>query len=427
MNQKRRQVLQAIGGAGAALAAQPFLSFPAFAQNAPLRVGIIAPKAGIAGTIGECGLRGTLYAVERINASGGIAGRKVELVVEEETNPKDSIERLRKLVLQDKVDCVQGIVSSGVSLAMGPVAEDMKALTIFWDGTTQDGVKETMPNKRYVFSSTDNECEAVMGSLLAVKHWKGKFKRVAGINPDYSYGRNNFAAFQALLKKFGIEHEIVADQWPKVGTTDLNSHVAALKAAKPDLVFSSLLFADLPIFMRTAHGAGLMDGGTKFVFPAAGFQHTQLKKSFTPEGMIFGHNTLYFDLPNASPAQKQFVTEYVDKYKDYPHWEADRAYFAMHVYKAGVEAAHKAKNAWPGTEDIINAMEGVKIESLGGPGMMRKDHIAEQTFYQGITTHKNNYDFPTLATPVDVMYSDQLQKPAGMDFWEWIKTANIKL
>ena len=89
-----------------------------------------------------------------------------------------------------------------------------------------------------------------MGSLLAIKHWKGKFKTVAGINPDYSYGRNNFAAFQALLKKFGIEHKVVADQWPKVGTLDLTSHVAALKAAKPDLVFSSLLFADLPIFMK---------------------------------------------------------------------------------------------------------------------------------------------------------------------------------
>ena len=37
-----------------------------------------------------------------------------------------------------------------------------------------------------------------------------------------------------------------------------------------------------------------MDGKTKFVFPAAGFQHTLLKKEFTPEGMIFGHNTLYF-------------------------------------------------------------------------------------------------------------------------------------
>ena len=75
-----------------------------------------------------------------------------------------------------------------------------------------------MPNPRYVFRSTDNECEAVMGSLLAIKHWKGKFATVAGINPDYSYGRNNFAAFQALLKKFGVEHKVVADQWPKVGT-----------------------------------------------------------------------------------------------------------------------------------------------------------------------------------------------------------------
>jgi branched-chain amino acid transport system substrate-binding protein len=426
MNSKRRRILQAIGGTGVMAAASPYLSFPAIAQNTPIRIGIIAPKAGIAGTIGECGLRGTQFAVERMNATGGIAGRKIELIVEEETNPKDSIERLRKLVLQDKVDCVQGIVSSGVSLAMGAVAEEMKALLIFWDGTTQDGVKETIPNKRYVFSSTDNECEAVMGSLLAVKHWKGKFKTVAGINPDYSYGRNNFAAFQALLKKFGVEHRVVADQWPKVGTTDLNSHVAALKAAKPDLVFSSLLFADLPIFMRTAHAAGLMDGGTRFVFPAAGFQHTGLKKAFTPEGMIFGHNTLYFDHPNASPLQKQFVQEYEAKYKDYPHWEADRAYFAMQVFKAGVEAAQKAKNAWPSREDIINAMEGIKVESLGGPGHMRKDHVAEQTFYQGITTHKNRYDFPTLGQ-IDTMYSDQLQKPPGVDFWKWIETAQIKL
>src|SRR5438045_5082091 len=396
MNGNRRKVLKALGAGGAVAAATPYLSFPAIAQNKPLRIGNIAPKAGMAGTIGECGLKGTEFAVARINAAGGIAGRRIELVVEEETNPEDSIERLRKLVLQDKVDCVQGIVSSGVSLAMGAVAEEMKALTIFWDGTTQDGVKETMVNPRYVFKSTDNECEAVMGSLLAVKHWKGQFKTVAGINPDYSYGRNNFAAFQALLKKFGIEHTVVADQWPKVGTLDLTSHVAALKAAKPDLVFSSLLFADLPIFMKTAHGAGLMDGKTKFAFPGAGFQHTLLKKEFTPEGMIFGHNTLYFDLANPTPLQKQFVQEYEAKYKDYPHWEADRAYFAMEVYRAGVEAAYKAKNAWPSTEDIINAMEGVKVESLGGPGQMRKDHIAEQTFYQGLTTHKNRYDFATL-------------------------------
>ena len=67
-------------------------------------------------------------------------------------------------------------------------------------------VNETMARSRWVFRSTDNECEAVMASLMAVKHFRGQFVTVAGINPDYSYGRNNFAAFQALLKKFGIEH-----------------------------------------------------------------------------------------------------------------------------------------------------------------------------------------------------------------------------
>ena len=422
----RRKALKVIGGAGVVAAAQPLMSFPAIAQNTPLKIGVIAPRAGIAGTIGECGLRGTMFAVDRINAAGGIAGRKVEVIVEEETNPKDSIERLRKLVLQDKVDCTQGIVSSGVSLAMGAVAEEMKALLIFWDGTTQDGVKETMPNPRYVFRSTDNECEAVMSSLLAIKHWKGQFKNVAGINPDYSYGRNNFAGFQALLKKFGIDVPVVAEQWPKVGTLDLTSHVAALKAAKPDLVFSSLLFADLPVFMKTAHGAGLMDGKTKFVFPAAGFQHTLLKKEFTPEGMIFGHNTLYFNLDNPSALQKQFTDQYEAKYKDYPNWEADRAYFAMEVYKVAVEKAYKAKNAWPDKEAVIDAMEGLKVDSLGGPGLMRKDHIAEQTFYQGLTTHKNRFDFATI-TDVTKMFSDQLQKPPGAEFFEWIKTANLKL
>ncbi|MDB5852091.1 MAG: amino acid/amide transporter substrate-binding protein family [Herminiimonas sp.] len=421
----RRDVLKTVGGLG--LLGSGLMSFPAIAQNRPLRIGIIAPKAGIAGTIGECGLRGTVFAVDKINAAGGIAGRKVELIVEEETNAKDSIERLRKLVLQDKVDCVQGIVSSGVSLAMGPSAEELKTVTIYWDGTTQDGVRETIAKPRYLFRSTDNECEAVMASLLAIKHFKGKFATVAGINPDYSYGRNNWAAFLALLKRFGVQAKVVAEQWPKVGTLDLASHVGALKAAKPDLIFSSLLFADLPVFMQTAFGAGLMAGDTKFVFPAAGFQHTLLKKSFTPEGMIFGHNTLYFDLPNASPIQKEFVSMYVDRYKDYPHWEADRAYFAMQAFKGGVEKAVKAKNgAWPSMEEIAASIEGIKVDSLGGPGLMRTDHIAEQTFYQGLTTHNNKYDFPTLSV-IDKKFSDQLQKPPGMDFWKWLETAKITL
>ncbi|MFK5088382.1 ABC transporter substrate-binding protein, partial [Klebsiella pneumoniae] len=88
-----------------------------------------------------------------------------ELVIDEETSPKDTIERFEKLVQQEKVDSVMGIVSTGVGLALGPVVEESRTLTIYWDGTTQDGVDEKLPSPRFLFRSTDNECEAVMSSL----------------------------------------------------------------------------------------------------------------------------------------------------------------------------------------------------------------------------------------------------------------------
>ena len=189
------------------------------------------------------------------------------------------------------------------------------------------------------------------------------------------------------------------------------------KAAKPDLIFSSLLFADLPVFMKQAHAAGLTKD-TKLVFPAAGWQHTLMKKEFTPEGMLFGHNTLYFANPNASPLQKEFVAWYEDKHKDYPNWEADRAYFAIASYKAAVEKAAAAKGgSWPSQDDVIARIEsGLSVESLGGKGSWRKDHIADQTFIQGFTTHKNKYDFVTL----DTLRDHVLDRPAEADGREFL-------
>jgi branched-chain amino acid transport system substrate-binding protein len=421
-----RRTLLGSAAAASALSLSRGAVAPAIAQNKPVRIGILAPRSGIAAAPGENGIRAAQWAAERFNASGGIAGRKIELVIEEESTPKDTIERFSRLVQQEKVDCVQGIISTGVGLALGPVVEEARSLTIYWDGTTQDGVDEKLPNPRYLFRSTDNECEAVMSSLLTIKYWKGQFVSVAGINPDYSYGRNNMAAFVAMLKRFGVEHNVVTEQWPKVGTMDLTSHVAALKAAKPDLIFSSLLFADLPVFMKQAHAAELTKS-TKLVFPAAGWQHTLMKKEFTPEGMLFGHNTLYFANPNASPLAREFVDWYASRYNDYPEWEADRAYFALASYKAAVEAAAKAKNGnWPAQDDVIAALVGLSIESLGGRSSWRHDHIAEQTFVQGFTTHANKYDFVTLGT-FETMFSTELQKPAGGNFWDWIKTAQFKV
>jgi branched-chain amino acid transport system substrate-binding protein len=422
MRTTRRNVMHGLGAAGLA-ASLPSLPRPAIAQNTPLKIGILAPRAGVAGDAGVTGVRAVEWAAARMNADGGIAGRQVQLIVEEEGSPQDTIERYRRLVLQEEVDCVQGLISTGTALSVAPAAEQERKLLIMWDGTTQDGVTETMPNPSYVFRSTNNECEAVMGSLLAVKYFEGQFSKIAGINPDYSYGRNNWEAFRAILDRYGIEAEVVAEQWPQVGTVDLTSHVAALRGAAPDLIFSSMLFADLPIFMRQGHAAGLFEG-VKVVLPAAAWQINQLHKEFMPEGVIFGHNTLYFAHPKASALQKAFVEDYMSRHNAAPHWEADRAYFALAAYKAGIEAAHEAVGGWPEQEDVIEAIPGLEVESLGGPARFRDDKIAEQIFYQGLSTNDNEYNFPTLDT-IDSFRAEQIQTPPGGDFWEWIKTAEM--
>ena len=102
-----------------------------------------------------------------------------------------------------------------------------------------------------------------------VVDWKGKFRTVAGINPDYSYGRDNWAAFLAIMKKSGIEVQVVSELWPKLGATDFTAHVAALQQAKPDLIFSCFWAGDTPIFMKQAHAAGLTQS-TKLVMTTGG-------------------------------------------------------------------------------------------------------------------------------------------------------------
>ncbi|GLI23096.1 branched-chain amino acid transport system substrate-binding protein [Xanthobacter flavus] len=419
----RRGLLKGAAGLAATSALGAF-PMPALAQNTPLKIGIIAPRAGTAAYIGENGLRSAEWTAKKINEAGGIAGRKIELVVEEETNAKETLERARRLVLQEKVDCIQGGYSTGVTLPMAPTLEDMQVLTIFWDGTTQDGVKETMPSPKFVFKSTDNECEAVMASLIAAKHLKGQFKRIAAISPDYTYGRNVWTAFKALNKKFGIDAEVVSEQWSSFSQLDFTSNVAALKAAKPDLIYCVLGNADLPIFMRAATSAGLTDTA-RMVLVQAGHQHGQLKKPFTPVGTLLCYNTMYFAKPNPSAAQKEFVDYYMDRFKDYPHWECERAYFAMNLYKGGVEKVVAAKGgSWPKPEEVAQAMEGITFESFGGPAAMRKDHIAEEVFYGGFGTHDNPYDVSTLQTPYSYPAS-VLQKPPGADFWGWLETATF--
>ncbi|HKZ05616.1 MAG TPA: ABC transporter substrate-binding protein [Methylomirabilota bacterium] len=425
MATSRREFLKVAGAAAAGA-----VSFPAVARaqarpgvpSDPVKIGVLTIRAGIAAPVGAAGLRGTEWWAERVNKAGGILGRQVQLVVEEESNPKDTVERYRKLILQDKVEVVVGGISTGVTLALGPVAEDMETPWLAWDGTTQKGVEETMPNPKWAFKSVDNEVEAIAAGILTPKYFKG-VKTIAGINNDYSYGHDCWQSYQAVLKKLGVDAKPVVELFPKLGVTDFTSHIATIQQAKPDLLMTSFWSGDATILMKQATAVGLFKS-MKAVFTTGGGVHDSLKKEFTPEGILLGYNSMYFDDPRGSALLKQFVREYKAKHGEYPPYECDHAYFCAESYKAAVEKAYAASRQWPSKAQVVKALEGIEVESLSGKRSWREDHVQMCNFFQGITTHKNAYDFATI-DPIEVVSTKQAMKPAGTKLFDWINSWKV--
>jgi len=73
---------------------------------------------------------------------------------------------------------------------------------------------------------------------------------------------------------------------------------------------------------------------------------------------------------------------------------------------------------------VVKALEGIEVESLSGKRSWREDHVQMCNFYQGITTHKNGYDFVTI-DPIEVVSTKQAMKPAGAKLFDWINSWKI--
>jgi branched-chain amino acid transport system substrate-binding protein len=299
-----------------------------------------------------------------------------------------------------------------------------------WDGTTQNGVEETMPNPKWEFKSADNETEAIGASILTVKYFGKDIKTVGGINNDYSYGQDNWTTFKAVMKRMGelgkVSPDIkpVVELFPKLGELDFTSHVAAIQQAKPDLLFCSFWGADVAALLKQLTAVGLTKT-MKLVMTTAGGVPATLKKEYTPEGMLLGYNTMYHANPNASALQKQFAEEYQAKFNEPPAYGSDHAFFAGEAYRTAVEKAAQAAGQYPTKEQIVQAIEGIEVESLSGKRSWRKDHVMMGTYYQGITTHKNTFDFVTI-DPIETLPTTRIMKPAGAKLFDWINNWKLE-
>jgi branched-chain amino acid transport system substrate-binding protein len=408
----RRDFLRSLGvGAGAALGAAagsvPLIGM-AQAQapkgnipSTPYKIGHMTFFTGPAAVLGEPMYKGQVLAAEEINATGGFLGkRKIEVLKADEAAGVDgNVKELRRLKLQEKIDFFCGITSSGNTPALGPVAEELKVLTIFVDGCTDFLFDKAVPNPHYIFRITNIQSADGATCALAVAQTWPDAKKIAHIHPDYSYGRNAFDHFGIIMKKMLPKSEVVSEGWPKLGTTDFSSHITKAISAKPDLLFTSVWGGDYVAMYKQALQYGLFDKMKVATTLALGVAPHANGKDH-PEGVIGGcHANYFFTFPagNRWPLNKTFVEKYHARWKEYPNFQAEGAYTATYMLKQAIEKANHFVGGWPDDDAIISMLEGMGYSGPGGYVYIRPDnHQGYKDTITGFTKNVPEYPFPIL-------------------------------
>jgi len=408
----RRKFLSALGVtvggtslAGAGLVAGPQMVRAAAEPpkgkipDTPFKTGHMTFLTGPAAVLGEPSQKGHILAAEEINAQGGLLGkRKIETITADEAAGTDAnVKELRRMKLSEKIDLFTGVISSGNSPALAPVAEELGALTIFTDGCTDFVFDVADPTPKYVFRITNiQSADGITAAIGAAQAWP-QVRKIAHVHPDYSYGRNAAEHFTLAIERLLPGTETVSEAWPKLGTTDFTAHITKALSSQPDMLFTSLWGGDYIAFYKQALRYGLFDKMKLATTLALGVAPHAIGKDH-PEGALAGvHANYHFTYPSGNrwPENAAFVKKYFERWKEYPNFQSEGAYSALYMLKLAIERANKLTGGWPEEEAIISQLEGLGMDTPSGYLYIRPDnHQGYKDAITGFSKNVPEYPFP---------------------------------
>ena len=222
----RRRMLSLSAAAAGALGATMLVPAPwraAFGQAKPYKLGTLQPLSGTAAAGGKTALVGVQMAVERINKTGGVNGRPIELLIADyESKPDVGRRKAEKLVVEDKIDAHAGGYLSNVCLACMPVYEEHKLVNMIT--VCLDTTITTSKCSRYTFRPFDfAPAQAVAFSPYLVSKLAKKWHVAYA---DYAWGQSTKDAFAEGIKKNG--GEVVATTGIPLGTADMTAFLSKI-------------------------------------------------------------------------------------------------------------------------------------------------------------------------------------------------------
>jgi branched-chain amino acid transport system substrate-binding protein len=362
---KRLSLATAVASAALAL---PVL---ALAQDASvIRVGVVTPLSGTYAGIGQQVKWGLDLAAAQLNASGGILGRKLELIYEdEEANPAVAVQKAEKLFQVSKVDFLTGTVNSGSTLAVGQVAERnarLMATTVsFADSITGD---KCSPNVFRVNARAGMQSAALADWMASTRPNANVFY----LGPDYEMGRSTVAAFKSAAEGKGAK--TAGEVFAPLDNKDYSPFFGQIRAARPTVLYTSVAGNDTVRLFNQMAEFGVSNNIQ--IVGASGTVTSQNLPAIGKAANGFVTGVGYSPLLD-SPENKKFIAEFQAAAKTQPDLYGADSYGVLFFYKAAVE---KAKST--DTDKVREAMRGLQWSTPQGMKTMRAgDHQAMQEMY----------------------------------------------
>lgn len=385
-------------GAAAGVAALGGAHEPTAApEGEPIRIGMATSLSGAIALFGEANRDGAQLAVDELNASGGVLGRPVELIVrDDQAAPEEGVAQARDLVLSENVDVLLGPVSSGVGLAITEVSAENQIPYIVHTSNTEALTLDSF--QPYMFSVVPNT--GMEARAQGVDLADSEYTDWATIAPNYEFGQVQTGTFVETITGLNPDVEIVEQQWPELGETDFQPFISAILASEPEAVYSPLFAGDLISFTRQAGDLGFFDE----VYFTALYETDALQElgdEVDLEG-IRAYSRCPFTID--TPQMTDFVANFQTEFDRVPSDWACMAYDAVHLWAGVVETAESTEG-----DAFVEAAEGFEFTSLRGDTYIRAiDHQAAVPSYIGELVFDEELGF--------YVYAD-LQTIPAEDIW----------
>ncbi len=363
----------------------------------PIYIGFNDVRSGAFKSNGDKFLQGVEVAVKEINKAGGLLGRPLELVIEDnQMKPEIAVQKLRKLIQSDKCEAIFQGSSSAVALSICQAIPRYKKIYVPVAAFAMDLTGANF--SPYIFRTDANV--AILSKTMATYVGKQKnLKKVYMVNMDYSFGHDVANFYEKFIKEVAPDTQIVGKDFHPMFNKDFAPYISKVKASGADYLLTCNWGTDLIQLIIQARSLGLK-------IPFAGILQADINAlAAMPGDEAVGNYAVASFVPGLdNPEAKKLENSFYEKAGV---WPVEQIWYAYKGVVLWAEAVKKAGSI--DTDKVIKAFEGMKWNGPTGPVTMRaQDHQLMQPMIAAQVVKKTKYyDFPYLK-PLQIIPAEQL-------------------